>query len=291
MYQNFNKNRVIYDLILPSLLLVAFLSFSKSSISQNSSQLKKSITVSDFEDATKGNVQTTDSSSQSGWQTNQINDPNSQTTSNNLVKRLTDELYKTGLFIVPPPEEAVQMIVTGDILKWENKIKTRVDLKNNTHNQYMSTVSIVLRVVDGSTGQIITAQTASKTAKQNNLFVENPDNTLDDAIRDVVTQCISYIKRAAIKVEWQGSIVKAEQGGIIFIKPGSSGGVATGMLFDVFEKGEELKDNNGQSLGFDLKKVGSIKVTSDIGNGKAAKAIAVSDNGIKSGDIVRSRKK
>jgi Curli production assembly/transport component CsgG len=200
---------------------------------------------------------------------------------------LTTELVKTNAFIVTEgqqPADGVQLFVTGSITKWEGTPKAKATDIKTFHTKNNATVTVELRIIDASTGQIISAQTATSTIQKN---VFKADHTLDTAEHRVVAQCVDFIKAAAAKVEWQGAVVKADPDGTVFIKPGSNGGVSTGMAFDVYRVGAEIKDANGQSLGSDLKKIGSVSVTGDIGNGKAAKAKLTSGKGIKAGDILK----
>ncbi|MCB0316466.1 MAG: hypothetical protein KDH84_24965, partial [Calditrichaeota bacterium] len=60
------------------------------------------------------------------------------------------------------------------------------------------------------------------------------------------------------------------------------------MEFAVYSQGEELIDpDTGISLGSEEKMIGRIKVVSDVGDGKACKAIVVSGSGFSASDIVR----
>ncbi|NIV72828.1 MAG: hypothetical protein GWN44_09190 [Calditrichae bacterium] len=72
------------------------------------------------------------------------------------------------------------------------------------------------------------------------------------------------------------------------MKPGSAGGVESGMEFAVYSEGEDLIDpDTGLSLGSEEKKIGKIKVVQDIGDGKACKAIVISGSGFETGNLVR----
>jgi Curli production assembly/transport component CsgG len=295
-------------LTLTTLLLAIFSSFSLFSFSQNSLLLKKSVAVTDFKDVTSGangagaqGGSQTDPNAQSGGgapgQAGQSGDPNAQPAGANgahadyssmLVTMLTTELVKTNAFIVSEglqPSDNVQFLVTGSITKWEGTPKGKDFTSYHSHNT--STVTVELRIIDASSGQIISAQTATSTVSQKNIFNNKVDHTLDSAQHKVVAECVDFIKAASAKVAWEGSVVKAGSDGTVFIKPGSNGGVMPGMIFSVFEIGEELKDGSGQSLGHDMKKVGTITVTGDIGNGKAAKATLTSGKGLKAGDVLK----
>lgn len=288
----------MYKLTLTTLLFISFSCASLLSFSQNL-QLKKSVAITDFKDITGGgdpNAQPQQDPNQAQGQGGQPGqDPNAQQQAAGhpdynsiLTTMLTTELVKTNSFIVSQgmqPGDAAQFMVSGTITKWATTPKAAPGTMN--FNKQFSTITIELQILDASSGAILAAQTATSTVTQKNLFNNKADHTLDSAEHKVILQCVDYIKTASQKLPWQGSVVKVNADGTMFIKPGSSGGVSTGMIFDVFEVGEELKDASGNSLGHDEKKVGSVTVTGDFGGGKAAKASLTSGKGIKAGDILK----
>ena len=162
--------------------------------------------------------------------------------------------------------------------------------------------AVDIRLVNTSTSEIILAEKAEgedgSTGLDNinvsDIDFGNPtywDNTmLGKASRKAIDKCVGYISKAMEKIPWQGKIIKADDSGTIYMKPGSAGGVKPGMEFAVYSKGEELIDpDTGQSLGSEESKIGRIKVVQDIGDGKACKAIVVSGSGFKAGDLVREK--
>jgi len=89
-------------------------------------------------------------------------------------------------------------------------------------------------------------------------------------------------------VAWQAKVV-TEKNGTVFINVGSEHGVASGDVFMIYQKGEDLIDpDTGLSLGSMDQKIGEIKVTNPtIGNGKASQCSIVSGSGFNKGDLVR----
>ena len=118
------------------------------------------------------------------------------------------------------------------------------------------------------------------------------DNTdVGKACREAINKTVELITDNMEKIPWSGRIIKVNGDGTVVMKPGSEGSVKTGMAFDVFQTGEEMKDpDTGVSLGSEETKVAHIVVQSDMLNGKAAKAKIVSGTGIKAGDIIREPK-
>jgi curli biogenesis system outer membrane secretion channel CsgG len=159
-----------------------------------------------------------------------------------------------------------------------------------------------IRLVNTSTGEIVLAEKAEGedgSTGLDNVRVEdidfgNPtywDNTiLGKASRKAIDKCVKYISKTMEKIPWQGKIIKANDDGTVYMKPGSVGGVKIGMEFAVYSKGEELIDpDTGLSLGSEEQMIGKVKVAQDIGDGKACKAIVVSGTGFKTGDVVRTK--
>jgi len=159
--------------------------------------------------------------------------------------------------------------------------------------------AVDIRLINVNTGEIVTAKMAegedSSTGLDNvgiaDIDFHNSsswDNTqLGKAAREAITQCVEYISEGMEEVPWQGKIIKA-QGTTIFMKPGTKGGVQSGMIFAVYRPGEELIDpDTGLSLGSEEMKIGEIQFTEDVGDGRAGKAIVKSGTGFDTGDLIR----
>jgi curli biogenesis system outer membrane secretion channel CsgG len=159
-----------------------------------------------------------------------------------------------------------------------------------------------VRLVNTSTGEIVLAESAEGEESDTGLDkidvadidFGNPthwDNTiLGKASRKSIDKCVGFISKAMDKIPWEGKVIKANDDGTLYMKPGSAGGVKQGMEFAVYSQGEELIDpDTGISLGSEEQKIGSIKVVQDIGDGKACKAIVMTGTGFKTGDLVRTK--
>ncbi len=157
-----------------------------------------------------------------------------------------------------------------------------------------------IRLVNTSTGEIVTAESAEGeegSTKLDNVSVESIDfgnptywdeTLLGKASRKAIDKCVGYITKAMEKVPWEGKIIKVNDDGTVYMKPGSAGGVNAGMEFVVYSKGEEIIDpDTGLALGSEERMIGKIKVAQDLAEGKACKAIITSGMGFKIGDVVR----
>ncbi len=159
-----------------------------------------------------------------------------------------------------------------------------------------------VRLVNTSTGEIVLAESAEGEESSTGLDrirVEDIDfgnpthwdeTLLGKASRKSIEKCVNYISKAMEKIPWQGKVIKVNDDGTLYMKPGSAGGVKSGMEFAVYSQGEEIIDpDTGLSLGSEEKKIGKVKVVQDIGDGKACKAIIVSGTGMNTGDLVRTQ--
>ena len=162
-------------------------------------------------------------------------------------------------------------------------------------------VAVDIRLVNVNTGEIVTAKTAvgeDETTGLDNVGIadidfhnsDTWDNTqLGIASREAIRQCVEYVSEGADDILWQGKVIKAS-GATIFMKPGSKGGVAPGMVFAVYRPGEELIDpDTGLSLGSEESKIGEIQFTGDVADGRAGKAIVKSGTGFQTGDLIRTK--
>jgi curli biogenesis system outer membrane secretion channel CsgG len=200
-----------------------------------------------------------------------------------------------------------EMLVTGSVTEFgekESKVGGglgRLGGLNVGVSKKMARVAVDIRLVNVNTGEIIAAKSASgedATTGLDNVGVNDIDfhntttwdNTqLGKASREAIEQCVQYITEGMEAVPWVGKIIKVSASdGSIFMKPGSKGGVKTGMVFKIFRPGEALIDpDTGLSLGSEESLIGEIQVTSDLADGKAAKAIVKSGMGFQEGDLIR----
>lgn len=200
----------------------------------------------------------------------------------------------------------VELMVTGSVSEFgtkENKIGgglgklggMRLGVAKNKARAVVD-----LRLVNTSTGEIIAAKTAEgeeSTTSLDQVGLQGIDfhnsSTWDNTImgkaaRQAVDKSTEIIVEAMESVTWQGKVIKANDDGTLYMKPGSKGGVKAGMTFWVYRPGEELIDpDTGLVLGSEEKKVGQIQVTSDVADGKAAKAIVKSGANFQTGDLIR----
>jgi curli biogenesis system outer membrane secretion channel CsgG len=196
----------------------------------------------------------------------------------------------------------LQRIITGSVTEFGSK-QNKVGGGFGGFNLGVSTttarVTVDIRIINVNTGEITMAKSAegedSSTGLDNvgiqDIDFHNSDtwdNTqLGIASREAIGQCVEFIVEDMQGLPWEGKIIKVS-GTVIYMKPGSKGGVEPGMEFAVYRPGEELIDpDTGISLGSEETKIGTIMYTADIGEGKAGKALLKSGTGLQAGDLIR----
>jgi curli biogenesis system outer membrane secretion channel CsgG len=200
----------------------------------------------------------------------------------------------------------VELMVTGSVSEFgtkENRVGGGLGKLGGMRlgvSKNKARASVDLRLVNTTTGEIIAAKTADgeeSTTSLDQVGLQGIDfhnsSTWDNTImgkaaRQAIDKSTEIITEALKSVPWQGKVIKGNADGSLFMKPGSQGGVKAGMTFWVYRPGEELIDpDTGLSLGSEEMKIGQIQVTGDVGDGRAAKAIAKSGSNFQTGDLIR----
>jgi len=157
-------------------------------------------------------------------------------------------------------------------------------------------VSIDVRMIDTTTGEIILADSADDEKSQMGLKLKTEDfsfghkgkfdeTLVGKATREAIDDLVETITETLEGVPWTGRVVKAD-GSKIYLNAGQDVGVAAGMRFNVYRMGEELIDPvTGLSLGAEEEKIGTIEAT-DIKE-KYSICTAASGTGFGAGDMVR----
>jgi curli biogenesis system outer membrane secretion channel CsgG len=199
----------------------------------------------------------------------------------------------------------VDLLVLGSISELGTKdrnVAGGTNLFGAKVNAKTARAAVDIRLVNTTTGEIVAAETEEGTESTVGLggrykninfadFSQWNDTDIGKAAREAINETVDLITKNMAKIPWSGRVIKVNADGTVVIKPGSEGNVTTDMEFDVFHPGEELKDpDTGLVLGHEEAKVGHIKVTEDMLNGKAAKAKVTEGSGIQSGDFVREPK-
>jgi len=162
-----------------------------------------------------------------------------------------------------------------------------------------ATVGIDVRMVNTSTGEILTAENVRKQKASKGLKIRTrklafkdqksfDESLVGKAAREAIESIVGMIDSSAEDIPWQAKVI-IEKAGVVFINSGEADGLKVGDTFAVYSKGEDLIDpDTGISLGSVDSKIGVIKITdASIGNGKASKCSIVEGSGFTKGNFVR----
>ncbi len=167
--------------------------------------------------------------------------------------------------------------------------------------KYEAVVAVDVRVVDVNTGEILFSDTVRRQKSKGGLSVSTPKltfnnkNQFDDSLvgkatREAIDDIVKLLAENVKPAEFSAKVVKVEDGGTMIINAGSNAGVKVGDVLVVYREGEELIDpDTGLSLGKDTEKIGVIKVTEDLFNGKAARAKIISGQNFQRGDLIKKK--
>jgi curli biogenesis system outer membrane secretion channel CsgG len=158
-------------------------------------------------------------------------------------------------------------------------------------------VSISLRVIDPTTGQILFVGSASGSATTKSVnvdasaglynwsggaFLKTP---LGEALQDAIRKSVGQIAIGMAKVPWSASVIDSD-GTSVYITAGLDQGVWTGAVFHVYRKGKVLTDpSTGATLDVLYDSVGTIQVQTV--RDKISIATITSGSPPARGDIVR----
>lgn len=137
-----------------------------------------------------------------------------------------------------------------------------------------TTVSISLRLIDTTTGQVIATVNAdgSASGQQADAGLINKtdgstlgantfrETAIGKAVQDAILKAVNQIVLNAGGVPWSGLVVE-NRGGQVYVNAGADQNVQAGMTFGIYRKGEALIDpGTGQVLDLAMERLGSIRI-------------------------------
>jgi len=294
-----------------ALLFVSAAVFSTSVV--HAQTLKKRVAVMTFDDKTDSGA---------GW--------GSKTAGQGMSDMLVTELVKSGEYTVlergeidqvlaeqdlgrqgiVTPQSAAQVgqmlgaeiVIFGAITEFGYKQRDTGGRTRRFGVGVSSTTAVVatdVRMVDATTGEIVSAESVRKEESKRGLSVDTrkidfgtdsefDESLVGEATREAIDDIVGLIDAQAPNIKWSAKVVTS-QGGSVFINAGEAAGVTVGDTFVVSRPGERLVDpDTGLDLGSVESNVGVIRVTDNtMGNGKASRCTVVSGDSFERGDIVR----
>jgi len=171
-------------------------------------------------------------------------------------------------------------------------------LKRASVGSYTGRVAVDLRMIDLGTGEVLWADTVTKTETSKSLGVATDKFTFGDtdkfddhvtgkATRKVINAVVDKLQDTVKKRPWQGLLITADD--FLFIDGGTELGIRPGMKFEVKRKDKEVKHpKTGKVLKVLYTTLGVIQA-SEVEEGIAT-CDAISGSGFATGDVVTLKK-
>ena len=195
-----------------------------------------------------------------------------------------------------------EIVIFGSITEFGYKERSTGGRTRRLGLGVSSTTAVVatdVRMVDATTGEILSAETVRKEESKRGLSVntdkvafgsqsEFDESLVGEATREAIDEIVSMIDTNSDNVKWGATVITAKDGSV-FINAGAASGVETGQTFIVKRAGTKLVDpDTGIELGSVEEQLGTIRVADNsVGNGKASRCTVVSGTGFERGDLVR----
>ncbi len=163
-------------------------------------------------------------------------------------------------------------------------------------------VAMSFRIVDATTGEVMTALTERATAGSWGLGVGaggyggggagggmigiEKNSPVSYAVQSCINKACYKIAMALADRPWSGAVMKVS-GGKIYVNAGSDSGIVAGMSLNAMSKGEELVDpETGMSLGSEMKPIGTLQVI-EVQEKYSIAQITNGCKGLKVGDVLQ----
>jgi len=220
---------------------------------------------------------------------------------------LTDVLAEQNLGNIAKVEPAVigrltsaQAVIRGVITNVEStegqqgRIPLGKKIRLGIKNEFV-TVTINLRIIDTTTGQIIESKTVEGIAKMRGLRIRRSssdvslklNHPIGKALDDAVKQAVGQIVDGMESIPWQGSVSRVS-GRQIIVNAGYQENVEVGLELRVFEQGAEIIDRGtNETLGHLDEEIGVIRIIRV--EPRFAIGEIVQGRGFSQGNIVRPR--
>lgn len=217
-------------------------------------------------------------------------DKNDDRTGKQAMDILSAKLFQTGRFIMleradlskiekelqignlPKLDNSADYLILGSITELGYKEVSDVGIFSRVKKQD-TFAKVHIRIVDVSTGQIIYSEEGKGTAFSEAGTVMGVgdhagyDGQLNDkAIDAAISDLASNIIQNMLDKPWSGYILGYEDGNLI-ISGGKSQNIKVGTIFDVFQKGKQVKNpQTNMPIILPGKKIGSITITATLGD-------------------------
>jgi curli biogenesis system outer membrane secretion channel CsgG len=170
----------------------------------------------------------------------------------------------------------------------------QADVKRQT-----ATLEISLRLIDTTTGQVISTSSAEGSANSNSAdanVVNNKNgatiggsafqNTpIGQAAQDAIVKAVEQIADGMKHIPWSALVVDAS-GGKVYVNAGAERNVQPGLILTVYRRGKIFTDpSTGEVLDVDMEKIGTIRI--DGVREKLSTAVVINGEVPVRGDILK----
>ena len=162
-------------------------------------------------------------------------------------------------------------ILTGKVTKYAVTTSGSSDLFTQTKVQ-RAEVAADMRMIDVRSGEIILSESGEGAAERESGKVlgmgedSGYDESLEmDAFRVAVVDLTRNIINTIDEMPWTCDVVKVS-GTKLYIDSGKKSNLHTGMYFDLFSRGDGIKNLEGVIIGYEEQKIGSAVLVEFFGN-------------------------
>lgn len=210
-------------------------------------------------------------------------------TADGMTAMLTQALIEDGRFLVIEGGDggpmAASAIVRGAVTKYEpaagggglnisgGPLGGLLGARAGTRSQ-TAVIEIALRLVDASTGQVISTSSAEGRASSRTSEAGLVDNfgggrlggeifratPIGQAGQDAIVRAVDQIASGMRRVAWTAMVVDATEAGV-YLNAGADRNVERGMILDVWRPGRTLTDpGTGEVLDVEMARIGRVEV-------------------------------
>lgn len=210
-------------------------------------------------------------------------------TADGMTAMLTQALVEDGRFLVIEGGDsgpmAASAIVRGAVTKYEpaagggglnisgGPLGGLLGARAGTRSQ-TAVIEIALRLVDASTGQVISTSSAEGRASSRTSEAGLVDNfgggrlggeifratPIGQAGQDAIVRAVDQIASGMRRVAWTAMVVEATEAGV-YLNAGADRNVERGMILDVWRPGRTLTDpGTGEVLDVEMARIGRVEV-------------------------------
>jgi hypothetical protein len=168
-------------------------------------------------------------------------------------------------YILKAEERGLNVLITG-VLNPIDVTMRRTGIWPFRKNTYFQEISVVVNLIDLSSGAVMLTRLESKTfSSSEEEFVGNEQEFMEELVNkhmpEILKKEVSAISDVLEEIPWVGKVLSVE-GDTIRVNGGRDVGLKEGQLFRVFSQGESVPSLSGRLYPVRSKEVGRIEIVS-----------------------------